>query len=125
MNIDVNDEFKFAVIWLTNEEKESQNIQDSIKSIMAEYRQKKYKFVIMESGRQDLLELTKSLLNHNKNLAITVHSSPYFNTASTSSPENNLYSGPLSQTELRVTTRFASQTRKKIELYVVCNGHQA
>ena len=70
MNIDVNDEFKFAVIWLTNEEKENQNIQDSIKSIIAEYRQKKYKFVIMESGRQDLLELTKSLLNHNKNLVV-------------------------------------------------------
>lgn len=70
MNIDVNDEFKFAIVWLTNEEKENQNIQDSIKSIMAEYRQKNYKFVIMESGRQDLLELTKSLLNHNKNLVV-------------------------------------------------------
>lgn len=70
MNIELNDEFKFAVVWLTNEEKENQQMYDSLKPLMAEYKQRKYKFIIMESGKQDLLELTKGLLNHNKNLVI-------------------------------------------------------
>ena len=70
MNIEVNDEFKFAVVWLTNEEKENQQMLENLKPLMAEYKQRKYKFVIMESGKQDLLELTKGLLNHNKNLVV-------------------------------------------------------
>lgn len=70
MNVEVNDEFKFAVVWLTNEEKENQKIRENLKPLMTEYKQKKYKFVIMESGKQSLLELTKDLLNHNKNLVI-------------------------------------------------------
>ena len=70
MNIEVNDEFKFAVVWLTNEEKENQQMRENLKPLMAEYKQRKYKFVIMESGKQDLLELTKGLLNHNKNLVV-------------------------------------------------------
>lgn len=70
MNIEVNEEFKFAVVWLTNEEKENQQMRESLKPLIAEYKQKKYKFVIMESGKQNLLELTKGLLIHNKNLVI-------------------------------------------------------
>lgn len=69
MNVEVNDEFKFATVWLTNEEKKDPQIRDFLKPVITEYQQKKYKFVIMESGEKDLLDLTKALLSHNKNLA--------------------------------------------------------
>lgn len=69
MNVEVNDEFKFATVWLTNEEKKDPRIRDFLKPVITEYQQKKYKFVIMESGEKDLLDLTKALLSHNKNLA--------------------------------------------------------
>lgn len=68
MKVEVNERFKFACVWLTNEEKEDQQIRESLKPLMAEYKKRKYKFVIYESGDRDLLEQTKGLLSHNKNL---------------------------------------------------------
>lgn len=69
MKVEVNNRFKFACVWLTNEEKENKQIRESLLPLMAEYKMKKYKFVIFESGSRDLLEQTKGLLSHNKNLA--------------------------------------------------------
>lgn len=68
MKVEVNDRFRFASVWLTNEEKNNQQIRVSLQSLMAEYKSKKYKFVVFESGDRDLLEQTKGLLSHNKNL---------------------------------------------------------
>ena len=69
MKVEVNNRFKFACVWLTNEEKENKQIRESLLPLMAEYKMKKYKFVIFESGSRDLLEQTKGLLSHNKYLA--------------------------------------------------------
>lgn len=68
MKVEVNDQFRFASVWLTNEEKNDQQLRESLQSLIAEYKSKKYKFVIFESGSRDLLEQTKGLLGHNKNL---------------------------------------------------------
>lgn len=70
MNIEVNDQFKFASVWLTNEEKDNQQIREDLIPIVNEFRARKFKFVIYESGKGNLQELTESLLIHNKNLAI-------------------------------------------------------
>ncbi len=70
MNIEINDKFKFASVWLTNEEKENEQIRQSIREHISEFRAKKYRFVIYESGKEDLVEFTGALLSHNKNLAI-------------------------------------------------------
>ncbi len=64
----MNDEFRFASIWLTNEEKNNQEIRDEIFPLIEKWKSRKYKFVIYESGQRNLLEQTKGLLNHNKNL---------------------------------------------------------
>ena len=69
MKVEVNDRFRFACVWLTNEEKENQQIREKLLPLMAEYKAKKYKFVVYESGNGDLLEQTKELLSHNKNIA--------------------------------------------------------
>lgn len=68
MKVEVNDRFRFASVWLTNEEKEDSQVREKLLPIIAEYKAKKYKFVIYESGSRDLLEQTQSLLSHNKNL---------------------------------------------------------
>ena len=68
MKIEVNDQFRFASVWLTNEEKDNQQIRESLQPIMKEYKSKKYKFEVFESGSRDLLEQTRGLLSHNKNL---------------------------------------------------------
>lgn len=70
MNVEVNEQFRFACVWLTNEEKNDQQIRESLKPLMAEYKLKKYKFAVFESGSRDLLEQTKGLLSHNKNLKV-------------------------------------------------------
>lgn len=68
MKVEVNERFKFACVWLTNEEKDDEQVREKLLPLMAEYKAKKYKFVIYESGSRDLLEQTKGLLSHNKNL---------------------------------------------------------
>ncbi len=69
MKVEVNDRFKFACVWLTNEEKDDKQIRESLLPLMAEYKAKRYKFVVYESGAGDLLDQTKGLLSHNKNLS--------------------------------------------------------
>ena len=69
MQINVNEEFKFASVWLTKEEAEAQYIIDDLKPTIEEFRKMKYKFVIFHSGSGSLLEVTKDLLRHNRNLA--------------------------------------------------------
>ena len=70
MKVEVFDSLKFACVWLTKEESENQEIKESLKPLMAEYKAKKYKFVVYHSGKSNLVEQTKDLLRHNKNLAL-------------------------------------------------------
>lgn len=70
MNIEVNQNFKFASVWLTNEEKEDEQIREELVPIINAFREKKYRFVVFESGNQNLVELTAALLSHNRNLAV-------------------------------------------------------
>ena len=70
MNIEINDEFKFAGVWLTNQEKEDDRIRNELLPIIRKFRDKKYRFVIYESGKENLAELTGALLSHNRNLAL-------------------------------------------------------
>ena len=66
MEVEVNDRFRFASVWLTNEEKDNPQVREKLQPLMD--KEMKYKFVIFESGSRDLLEQTKGLLSHNKSL---------------------------------------------------------
>lgn len=68
MEVEVNDRFRFAGVWLTNEEKDNPQVREKLQPLMDKYKEMKYKFVIFESGSRDLLEQTKGLLSHNKSL---------------------------------------------------------
>lgn len=68
MQVEENEQFKFASVWLTNEEKDNADIINSLQPLIEKYKKMKYKFVIFQSGKQNLLDVTKDLLAHNKNL---------------------------------------------------------
>ena len=70
MKIEVNHQFKFAYVWLTQEEGRDQKIKEDLQPIIDAYKSQKYKFVCFISGNQDLIELTKGLLSLNKNLGV-------------------------------------------------------
>lgn len=69
MQVEVNEQFKFASVWLTNEEKDNSDVLGSLQPLIDKYKAMKYRFVVFQSGTQNLLELTQGLLAHNKNLA--------------------------------------------------------
>ena len=68
MNVTVNTQFKFASVWLTKQEQNDPNIEEEIDKLAKKCKSQKYKFIVYKSGKRDLVELTKGLLAHNKNL---------------------------------------------------------
>lgn len=71
MNLTVNREGKYAIVWMTNAEKADPKVMDSLQPLIEECKEKKYRLVIFESGEQDLVENTKDLLIHNQGLEKT------------------------------------------------------
>ena len=59
MNLTVNREGKYAIVWMTNAEKADPKVMDSLQPLIAECKEKKYRLAIFESGEQDLVENTK------------------------------------------------------------------
>lgn len=66
--IEVNSVFMFACVYLTSEEEADPETEAKLATLIQKYRSMKYKFVVMHSGKEDLLEVTKALLSHNKNI---------------------------------------------------------
>ena len=66
MEICVKDSLKIAEIWLTNAEQCDVALRDSLQSLFDEYKQKKYKVAVFESGHGDLVYNTAGLLLHNR-----------------------------------------------------------
>ena len=68
MNLTVNNESKYAIVWMTNAEKADPEMMKSLQPLIEECKKKKYRLVIFESGEQDLVEKTSDLLIHNRGL---------------------------------------------------------
>ena len=68
MEVCVSDALKIVEIWLSNEDKNNSKVSDSLQDIYSEYKQKKYKVAVFESGCGDLLDSTTGLLLHNRKL---------------------------------------------------------
>jgi len=66
MEICVKDSDKIVEVWLTNDEKSNTVLRQSLQPLYDEYRQKKYKVAVFQSGHGDLLDNTTGLLLHNK-----------------------------------------------------------
>lgn len=55
-------------LMMTNAEKTDPEMMKSLQPLIEECKEKKYRFVIFESGEQDLVEKTSDLLIHNRGL---------------------------------------------------------
>ncbi|MGN1318213.1 MAG: hypothetical protein ACI4VF_04300 [Lachnospirales bacterium] len=67
MKIQVDNKLKLVSIWLTRKECTDEKLRRKLKPLYAEYKEKKYKVAVFESGDDnDLLGLTEALLKDNK-----------------------------------------------------------
>jgi len=66
MEICVKDSLKIVEIWLTNAEQGNAALRKSLQPLFDEYKQKKYKVAVFESGHGDLVDATAGLLLHNR-----------------------------------------------------------
>ena len=74
MRIHMDEEKKIAEIWLTKAESSDPAVEARLKPFYKECKDHKYLAVVYRSGRESLLETTKDLLRHNRNL--DVHPQP-------------------------------------------------
>lgn len=68
MQIDVHEDKKLVCVWLTNNESADAAMDDKLKPLYEEYKQKKYTVAVYRSGGQDIAELTGALLRYNRKL---------------------------------------------------------
>ena len=66
MKIEVLDQEKMVCVWLSHADQENPAIQEQLKSLYREYRQKKYFVSVFYSGHEDLEQLTGDLLLYNR-----------------------------------------------------------
>ena len=66
MEIDVRDDMKLVMIWLTRAEVEDTVLRERLKTLYAEYKAKKYTVAQFHSGTEDLYEGTRDLLLYNR-----------------------------------------------------------
>ena len=74
MRIHMDEEKKSAEIWLTRAESDDPAVEARLKPFYKECKDHRYLAVVYRSGRESLLETTKDLLRHNRNL--DVHPQP-------------------------------------------------
>ena len=74
MRIHMDEEKRIAEIWLTKAESDDPAVEARLKPFYSECKDHKYLAVVHRSGRESLLETTKDLLRHNRNL--DVHPQP-------------------------------------------------
>lgn len=66
MFLEVSEKDKIAYYWLSNEEKEDEAFRESLKPDYRKWNKMGYKVCVFLSGKEDIVELTKELLIHNK-----------------------------------------------------------
>lgn len=66
IELEIDEKQKIAYYWLTKEEKANTSFRESLKPQYDEWHKKGYKVCVFLSGEGDLLEMTKDLLIHNK-----------------------------------------------------------
>lgn len=66
MTLEVCENNRIAYFWLTCEEKADEELQNILQDIYKEWKQKGYKVCTFVSGGGNLVDLTKELLVHNK-----------------------------------------------------------
>ena len=68
LEIDVDGNSRITSVWLSNAEKDKPSVRQKLQEICAQNKAQKYKTAVFLSGKQDLLDCTQSLLQHNRYL---------------------------------------------------------
>ena len=58
IELNIHNDQKYVSVWLTKAESADPALKESLKSLYSEYKQKKYRVVVFESGRGDPLLIT-------------------------------------------------------------------
>ncbi len=69
MIMKIHDDKKYVSIWLTRTEARDDSVREGLQSIYSEYKTRKYRVVVFESGDENLASLTKDLLYYNLHLS--------------------------------------------------------
>ena len=69
MQISIDNKVKYISVWLSHQDINDPSTELEINKLVEEYKPKKYRVVVFESGNRDLLECTADLLVHNKGVA--------------------------------------------------------
>ena len=64
MNKNIYHDKKYVELWLTKAEVSDNSLRESLKTLYAAYKAKKYRVVVFESGDESLLTNTKDLMRH-------------------------------------------------------------
>ena len=62
----MDNNLRIVSIWLTNVENKNTSVRSEIKKISERNKERKYKTAVFFSGDKDLVDLTQSLLLHNR-----------------------------------------------------------
>lgn len=69
MQVSIDNKVKYISVWLSHQDMNDPETEIKIQKMVEEYKPKKYRVVVFESGNRDLLECTADLLVHNKRAA--------------------------------------------------------
>lgn len=66
MKREICSEEKIVYYWMSQKEKIDPTLQTSLRPEYAQWRKMRYKICVFTSGTENLVDLTKELLSHNK-----------------------------------------------------------
>ena len=66
MEINICDKDCIVEIWLASKEKTDKHLRSSLQPLFDEYKRRKYKVALFQSGSSNLAEQTTGLLLHNR-----------------------------------------------------------
>lgn len=69
MTVEIHNEQKQVIVWLSNSETNDPELQDEIQKIIHAYSDQKYTVVVFHSGRDNLYGNTLEMLVHNRRVA--------------------------------------------------------
>lgn len=69
MEINVREAAKIVEVWLSQAESQDPALLEQLKPMYQHYHERKYLVAVFHSGHDDLYDLTRSLLVHNRNLS--------------------------------------------------------
>ena len=66
MKVEVFDDKKLVCVWLSHDDQENRSLQERLKPLYQASKQKKYCAAVFFSGHEDVMDLTRELLQYNR-----------------------------------------------------------